>query len=187
MRLRFLIGSLLFGLASAMLAGAQGPGPEEPKPVTIQQIRRALRFTPETPEHIEKTNNELIQMIKARGVDFALSKEEEWALTLQNASDDLVEAIRAAVSAEEHERLLKVREQEGLYYAFVNNYARNDVTSRRIAVDAGREFVRKYRGDANVAEIVSFLQRAVPALERSIRYMDRPAAPVRVPGRRRTN
>jgi hypothetical protein len=70
MRLRFLIGSLLLGLASAMSVNAQEPA--ESKPVTIQQIRRALRFTPETPELIAKTNQELIEAVKARGVDFAL-------------------------------------------------------------------------------------------------------------------
>lgn len=185
MRVRLLIGSLLFAVATSMPSIAEGLASEEPEPVTIQQVRRALRFTPETSEQIEKTNKELIAAVKARGVNFALSKEEEWALSLQNASDELVETIRRAVSAEEHERLLKIREQEGLYNEFVNNYARNDVTSRRIAADAGREFVRRYRDDTNVAEIVAFLQRAVPALERSIRFMDRPVvAPAR---RRRTN
>lgn len=184
MRFKLLIGSLLFALATTVQVNAQES--EVPKPVTIHQIRRALRFTPETIEQVERTNRELIRAIKERGVDFALSKEEEWSLTLQNASDELVKAIRSAISAEEHERLLKIREQEALYYAFVNNYSQNDVTSRRIAADAGREFVRRYQGDANVAEIVAFLQRAVPALERSIRFMDR-RSPITIPGRRRTN
>lgn len=183
MRLRFLIGSLLFGLASAMPAGAQGPGHDEPKPVSIPEIRRALRYTPETPEEIEKTNRELIEAVKARGIDFALSAEEEWALGLQEASDELIETIREALSPEERERLLKIREQEGLYNTFVNNYARNDLTSRRIAIDAGREFVRRYRTEPNVAEIVAFMQRTVPVLERSIRTFIRPVPT----GRRRTN
>lgn len=182
MRLRFRIGSLLLGLAAAMSINAQESA--EPSRVTIQQIRRALRFTPETTELISRTNKELIEAVKARGVDFALSKEEEWALGLMNASDELMETIRESLSTDERERLLMIREQEGLYQTFVNNYSRNDVVSRRLAAEAGREFVRRYRNDANVAQIVAFLQRAVPALERSIRFMDRP---VPAPRRQRTN
>jgi hypothetical protein len=178
MRLRFLIGSLLSTLVLAVCATAQGPAQEEPKPVRIQDIRRALRVTPQTPEQIGKTNRELIAAVKARGVNFALSKEEEWALGLEEASDELIKTIREALSGEERERLLKIREQEGLYFAFVNNYAQADIGSRQLAIAAGREFVRRYRDDPNVAEIIAYLQRAVPALERSIRFMQRPTRAV---------
>ncbi len=174
MRLRFLIGSLLFGSTVVVCATGPAAAQIEPKPVRIQEIRRALRVTPQIPEQIEQTNRELIAAIKARGVNFALSKEQEWALSLEEASDELLRTIREAVSDEERERLLKVREQEGLYYAFANNFAQADVNSRLVAIAAGREFVRKYSSDPNVREIITFIQRAVPALERSVRSMQRP-------------
>jgi hypothetical protein len=174
MRLRFLIGSLLVTLLPAVHALGQVEH-EEQAPVTIQEIRRALTHTPEIPEQLQKTNLDLIEAINSRGVDFVLLPEEEWALTLRDASPELIETIRKATPPEERDRLLKIKEQEGLYYAFVNNYSLNDVASRRIAIDAGREFVRRYGSDANVAEIVAFFQRAVPALERSLRFIRRPS------------
>ncbi len=179
MRRRFLIGSLLLSLLAATHIFAQK---DDENPVTIQQIRWALNHTPEVPEQIQKTNQELIEAVRRRGVNFVLSAEEEWALSLRNASDELVETIRTATPAEERGRLLMIREQKGLYDTFVNNYSRNDVSSKRIAVDAGKEFVRRYSNDANVAEIVAFLKRAVPALERMLRYLDRQPR-----GRPRTN
>lgn len=182
MRLRFMIGSLFLMLLPAIPIVGQPTQHSASDPVTIQQIRWALNHTPEIPEQIQKTNQELIAAIASRGVNFVLSPEEEWALTLRDASDELIKAIRNATPPEERERLLSIREQEGLYYTFVSNYARNDVTSKRIALDAGKEFVRKYRNDANVAEIISYFQRAVPALERSIRFMT-----PRSRGRPRTN
>jgi hypothetical protein len=177
MRLRFLIGSLLLTLLSLGYALGQPAGSDEVKPVRIQEVRRALRVTPQTPEQIEKTNQELILAIKARGVNFALSEAEEWALGLEEASDELIQTIREALTSEERERLLKVREQEGLYYTFVNNYAQADVNSKLAAIEAGKEFVRRFRNDPNVAEIVAYLQRAVPALERSVRFTQRPGRP----------
>ncbi len=179
MRLRFVIGSFLFSLAAATNFFAQI---ELANPVSIQQIRWALNHTPETPEQIRKTNAELIEAIRSRGVNFVLSPEEEWALSLRDASVELIETIRNATPVEERERLLLIRGQQGLYDTFVNNYTRPDATSRQIAVDAGKEFVRRYGRDANVAEIVAYLQRAVPMLERALRYTER-----RSRGRPRTN
>lgn len=170
MRLRFLIGSLLATFPLLVCAVAQPPAPDEPKPVRIQEVRRALRFTLQTPEEIEKTNQELIAAIEARGVNFALSEAEAWALGLEEASDELLKTIREALTPEERERLLKVREQEGLYYTFLNNHSQADVNSKQVAVNAGREFLRKYSGDPNVTEMVTYIQRALPALERSIRF-----------------
>lgn len=178
----FLIGSLLLVPLLLVLAGSPVSAQAEVKPVRISEIRRALRFTPQTPSQIEMTNRALIDAIKLRGINFALSAEEEWALTLEEAGVELLQAIRDALPDQERERLLKVREQEGLYYAFANNYSQADVGSRLVAISAGREFIRRYRDDANVADIVTFLQRAVPALERSIRTVRRPSR-----GRPRTN
>ena len=182
MRLRFMIGSLFFTLLPVISIVCQPTQHSASDPVTIQQIRWALNHTPEIPDQIQKTNQELIAAIVSRGVNFVLTPEEEWALALRDASDELIKTIRNATAPEERVRLLAVSEQEGLYYTFVNNYSREDVTSKRIALDAGKEFVRKYRNDANVAEIISYFQRAVPALERSIRFMT-----PRSRGRPRTN
>jgi len=161
------------------LAG-QETGRKPASPVSIREVRVSLRLAVQTPEGIELENKLLIEKIRDRSVDFALTREEEWSLQLQDASDELIETIRNALTQEEREQLLKKTRQEGLYLTFIANQSRPDANSRLIAVAAGREFLQRYRNDQNVREKVAMLQRTLPALERSIPRMRTPAR-----GRRR--
>ena len=183
MKFQILIRCAVLSIAFAVPLAAQEEAQE--KPVTKREVSVSLRLAPDSPEGIEDTNKELIEQIKERGVDFALSFEEEWSLQLQDASDELIETIRKALTPQERERRLKRTEQLGFYNMFLNNYARPDLTSKRIAVIAGREFVQRYKGDAEAAEKVRLVEQNLPSLERSIRGMDRPI--YRGRGRPRTN
>ena len=181
MQFRFLMCLVLLSSAFAVPLAAQETEERPQRPVTKREIRVSLALSPETEEGIEDTNKELISKIKERGVDFALSREEEWSLQLQDASEELIRAIRDALPAEAREQLLKKTEQNELYSAFSRNYTRTDPNSRLIAVAAGKEFLRRYRNDTDVSDKVAFLQRTIPGLERSIPRMVTPV----VRGRRR--
>jgi hypothetical protein len=181
MQFRFLVCLVLLSSAFAVPLAAQETEERPQRPVTKREIRVSLALSPETEEGIEDTNKELISKIKERGVDFALSREEEWSLQLQDASEELIRAIRDALPAEAREQLLKKTEQNELYSAFSRNYTRTDPNSRLIAVAAGKEFLRRYRNDTDVSDKVAFLQRTIPGLERSIPRMVTPV----VRGRRR--
>lgn len=177
---RILVRCVLLSIAFAVPLSAQDEEREDP--VTKREVGAWLRFAPDTPAGIEEANQELIDAIKARGVDFVLSPVEEWSLQLQDASDELIKTIREAHEPEERERLLKRSAQQGISNAFLTNYKRPDLTSRSIAVAAGREFIHRYKNDADVRDIVELMQKSLPTLERSIRGMSRPAR-----GRIRTN
>lgn len=173
MLFKILIGCLLLSIGLLMPISAQELTPNANGPVTSDEVSTILSRSPQTPEAIEKTNRELIAAIESRSVDFALTKEQEWSLKLLEASDELIEAIRTALTPEEREWKLKIAEQERLYYAFANNYKINQIESRREALEAGKEFIRRFSDDEWVGDIVIYMKRAIPQLERSIRFLER--------------
>ena len=161
----FLLLSVLAGLTFAQ-AKTEGP-------VTLAELRSILSRAEESDELIEPTNRELIAAIAERGVDFVLTPEEEWALQLREASDELIEAIRGAIDPAEREYRLKVAKQQNLYLAFAQNFSRNDLTAKNTALNAGREFIAEYSSDPNVAQIVTFMRRQLPSLERTVQALER--------------
>lgn len=180
MRFGGLVRCLLLGVAFAMPLIAQGKS-DAPGPVTKLEIRSLFEASQDHPETIEQTNRELLAAVKARGVDFVFSKEEEWSLSLLDASEELLEAIREGLPADEREWRLKVAEQTRLYYDFANNYRKYDIQSRVIALEAGKEFVRLYQGDEALREIVDYMNRTIPQLERTVRSMNPPVQVMRRP------
>lgn len=175
-----LIAGALVIIALAIPAAGQKGVTE--RPVTKREVSVSLRLTLDTPEELEKTNDELIEAVKKRGVDFALSPEEEWAFKLQDANDELLAAIRGAFSPEERQRQLNVRDQQALYNTFLVNRGRDDVASKQIAVTAGKEYLKRFRNAPGVSQNVRLIETTLPSLEISIR---RNIQPVRTPSRRR--
>lgn len=164
--LHFFLVALLF----AYIGSAYGQ--TEP-PMTKSQIFRALEAVRDSQELLDRTNRELAQAVAARGVDFVLTPEEEWSLQLRDASADLLTAIRNAIDPKDRENKLFIAKQQGLYNTFTSNYNREELGSKRAALDAGREFVSLYGSDANVAELVAFIRRTIPNLERSVGFLER--------------
>jgi hypothetical protein len=155
------------------------------RPVTKREITVSLSLANELPAQVLRVNKELIAAIKERGVNFALSKYEEWALQLQDASDELIKTIREAMSPEERARRLDESEREKLYYSFMLNHTRSDPTSQQIALTSGREFVRRYKGRPAEAQNIAIIERSLPALESAVRRSYRRVRTA--PARRRSN
>ncbi|MFZ1699483.1 MAG: hypothetical protein WBO10_10505 [Pyrinomonadaceae bacterium] len=172
MRLRILIGIIILNLGLVLPTAAQ-PDDGVRGPVTRREVRRWLNFTQDDPVLSQEANETLIDEIHHRGVSFVLTPEEEWAFQLLEASTDLIEAIREAVPAEQREAMIKATQQRRLYDAFATNYRLNDLNSRRTALDAGKEFVKLFRNDPSVKDAVSFINRYIPNLQRSVDMMDR--------------
>ncbi len=165
-------------LLAAGIALAQSPA-DIIKPLSKSDVFVALETAREgTQDLIEKTNAELIAAIKVRGVDFVLTPEEEWQLGMRNASEDLLAAIRKAVDPVEREARVNANRQQRLYTEFAAGYNANDLTSRRAALVAAREFVSLYSADQNVAEIITFMQRNLPRLEQSVSMMEQREAAI---------
>jgi hypothetical protein len=177
MRVFFCFRCLLLIIVLVVPLIAQEQKPDGAEPVTKDEIRSLLEASQDSPEAIEQSNRELLAAVRARGVDFALSKEEEWSLDLLEASDELLEAIRAALSQEERELRLKIAELKRLYYQFANNYRKLDIASQTAALEAGKEFVRRFGEDKRLKDIVAYMTRTIPQLESMVRNLTRRTLP----------
>lgn len=155
----------LFVLTAAVAVNAQSA---TGKPLTKSEIFIALEAARSSDELVRSTNNELIEEIAERGIDFVLTPEEEWSLQLRDASDELLAAIRVAVNPAEREFRLNVRRQQNLYSTFAASFAREDLASRQTALSAAREFLQLYSTDPNVAEIVTFMQRNMSRMQQNV-------------------
>lgn len=158
-------------LASAAIA--QDASQPDDEPLTRGEVRQWLTVTQDDPQLSEQANRELIAEIKERGVDFALSREEEWAFGLLEATPELIAAIRNALPTEKREAILRTAAQEKLYSVFMTNYNRTDLASRRAALDAGKEFITRFASDAAVKEKRVFISRQLSNLERMVRALER--------------
>lgn len=170
-----LLSTLLTLLSFPVLAQMQDNTAQR-GPVSRREVRRWLTVTQEDAVLSAQANQDLIAEIKRRGVNFALSEEEEWAFSLLEASDELLVAIREAIPADQREALLLSSRQKRLYTIFMAGYNQNDLNSRRAALDAGKEYVAQFGKDPALRQNVTFITRMLPQLERTVRMMQR--APV---------
>jgi hypothetical protein len=157
---------LLLGVAAVAQAQLKANGP-----VTLAELRSILSRAEKSADLIAPTNKELIDAVEARGVDFVLTPEEEWALRLREASDDLIAALRSAFDPAEREFRLRVAKQQDLYNTFVSNFNSSDLSAKTAALNAARDFVADYADDSNVTLIVAYMRRTLPSLERSVQIM----------------
>lgn len=133
---------ILVGPALSVAAQAAGPTPE--RPLTRREVRRWLTITQHDPELSAQANRDMIAEIERRGVEFALSEQEEWSFKLLEASDELLEAIRDAIPPEQRRSML-----------------------------AGQEFVERFGADPAARDQVNIVKRQLPQLERIIRALER--------------
>ncbi len=172
MPLRILIILILFSIAPSAYAQTTAPSGDE-RPLTRREVRRWLTVTQDNAELSAQANQDLIAEISRRGVDFALTPEQEWSFQLLEASDELIQAIRDGLPADQRQAILDAADKRNLYNSFLNNYARADLTSRKTAYEAGQEFVRRYRSDSTVRDQITFINRLLPQIDRAIRILER--------------
>jgi hypothetical protein len=140
-------------------------------PLTKTEVFAALEASSESEELLKKANLDLIAAIAERGVDFVLTPEEEWQLSMRDGSEELLDAIRNAIDPAERELKIKIDLQERLYTTFATNFNANDYSGKSAALYAAREFIGQFADDPNVKEIVNFMQRNLPRLEQSVNML----------------
>lgn len=116
-----------------------------------------LRFN----SSINEANRLLIKQIQERGVNFKLELEEEKSFRKIGASDLLIKAIRENFSKE-------FQYQIDLYKKFTDNYAGKTIEQKKIAIDAGKEFIEKFGDEEDNKDIIEYLKKVIPELERRI-------------------
>lgn len=59
--------------------------------------------------------------------------------------------------------------QQAVYAKFTDNYASKDIAQRKIAVEAGKEYVQKYGACETSKDIVAYLNKSIPSIEAGIK------------------
>jgi hypothetical protein len=147
-----LIGLFVFANQQQVL------GQEGKNSLNINDVLVKLVFNTRFNKSIEDINKQLIKDIQERKVDFRLSLEDEKSLKKIGASDSLIKAIR-----ENFSKILQ--EQIILYKKFTDNY-NGDFEQKKIALEAAKEFVKRYSYEAKFKDIIEYFKSNIPAFEK---------------------
>lgn len=123
--------------------------------VTLKHILSKFRFTSRKTKSVEQLNKELIDEILERKVNFQLNAENEKSLKEAGASDLLLKTISENSQPEVETEAMR------LYKLYVDNYKSDDAKSLKIALNAAKEFVKKFENDECFKETVEHLKEAI--------------------------
>jgi hypothetical protein len=123
--------------------------------VTLKHILSKFRFTSRKTKSVEQLNKELIDEILERKVNFQLNAENEKSLKEAGASDLLIKTISENSQPEVETEAMR------LYQLYVDNYKSDDAKSLKIALNAAKEFVKKFENDECFKETVEHLKEAI--------------------------
>lgn len=155
-----IIPSIFIGLFVFLINQQQIQGQQEIKYVSACKVFDNLVFGLRFNKSVDEINKVLIKQIQEYGVDFTLSSDEEKSFKKIGASDLLIKAIRENFST-------KLREKIDLYKKFTDNYAGN-LKQKKIALDAAKEYVKKYSDEAEDKMIIDYLKQFIPDMERQL-------------------
>ena len=167
LRLPTLSVGFLFCLLAAGVS-AQEKAKVDEKPLGYQDIRTKLMFRSQVRESDTEMSQKIVSEIKKRSVDFIIKPEEVEALKKIGANNKLIKAIKHGVPEGKRKRLRQIDEINRLYVRFTENYTKKTVPEIRIAIEAGKEFLRLYGNDPEAKDQADFVRAVVPRLERKI-------------------
>ncbi len=159
-----IISLIFFGLL-IFIINQQSVQAQQENPLNLSLIRKTLFLRFRLGESNEEINGKLIAEINIRKVDFILTSEDEEVLKKAGGSDLLIKAIRGNLPKEVETKLIRIEEQKILYTKFTDNY-NGTVEKKKIAIEAGKEFIKRYSDDRSVKEIIDYLVINVPQLEK---------------------
>ncbi len=123
---------------------------QKPKPITLDEIISKLTLNSQNEKSADENNRQPIEEISERKVNFSLDEQGEKSLKKAGASDLLITAIYLNSTN-------KIEEQKVLYQSFVDNYS-GSLQQRKIALEAAKEFVRKYSDDKESEKIIEYFK-----------------------------
>ena len=135
-------------------------GQEKKDYLNLNSIRLKLVFTSRISKSTEEINEQLVKDIKERKVNFILSYEDEESLKKTGASEALIKVIRENLPKEIERKII-------LYKKYTDNYDGN-VSQKRIAIDAAKEYIKRYGENEEDKEIIDYLKKTIPILENQI-------------------
>lgn len=165
--MRFAVLAVTFVAIAATLHSTDGQVVED-KPLGFDAIVRTLTTRKPTLRSNKKLNRRLASKIGRLKVNFILSADEEKTLRGLLANDELITAIRQNLADAELKRLIAIKDMEGLYSLFVNNFQGRTRGEISIALASGREFIRRYADNSEVKEHVAYIRVWIPTLENKL-------------------
>lgn len=148
---------------------------KKPNYITLHEIKSkliALTFK-KTPK--DEVSKQLQEEIQKRKVDFVLLMEDRVFLKEVGGDDLLINAIRnntlenaGKLLKEYEEELKELEESKIIYQKYLDNYKGN-LAQIKIAIEAGKEFLRKFGDNVHFTLQSDYLKRAVPKLEERVK------------------
>lgn len=142
-----------------LLTSQQSQGQEE-RPLNLNDIQKVLVFRSRISVTTAELNYQLISEIRKRKVNFILTLDDEKSLKKAGGGDLLIKTIQENLPE-------KLREKIILYQKYVDNYA-GTLKQKKIALEAAREYVKKYSDSKDDKEIIDYFNAAIPVLEQHI-------------------
>ena len=152
-----------------LVVSAQEKAKVDEKPMDYQAIRMKLVFRSRIRESDAEISKKIAVEIRKRTVRFIIVPEEEKALRKIGANDELIDAIKNGLPEEDREHIRRLDEMSRLYLKFTDNYYKKTIPEIRIAIEAGKEFIRLYGDDPEFKEQVDYLRSTIPKLEKMIK------------------
>lgn len=131
------------------------------KQITFYYMFTKLKSASDEVDSKEKTVKKLKSEIKKRKVFADLSFIDEQLLKSVGANDSLFKTIR--------ENLAEPSEEESeLYNLFLDNYKASNVEQTVKALEAAKEYVRKFGDDSCDTKLIEYFKEAIPFLEKRL-------------------
>ncbi len=146
-------------IKSKSAISSQGSDCSQSDRISVSYILSKFIFTSRITKPAEPINEKLVEEIIERKVNFRLDAENKKSLKEAGASDLLLKTI-----SENYQPGSEI-EAERLYHIYMNNYQSNKIENLKMAIDAAKEFVKKFEKDGCYAEQVKYFKDAIPMLE----------------------
>ena len=134
---------------------------QQDKPISFNDIQKTLVFRSRISKTTDELNEQLISEIRKRKVNFILSSEQEKSLKKAGGSDLLIKTIHEVLPE-------KLKVKFLLYQKYLDNYDREAFEKKKIALEAAKEYVKKYSDDKEDKEIIDYFREVITILEKLI-------------------
>jgi hypothetical protein len=135
---------------------------QQTEPINLSDITTKLALISQINKSAGEINRQLIEEVIKRKVNFNVDEKLVETLKKAGANELLIKTIR--------ENLSKKLEQFILYKRFTDNYDGN-LEQRKLALEAAKEFVKKYGDEKEHKEIIDYFNYAIPFFEKHLKKM----------------
>ena len=144
----------------------QTHGQENQNYFDFEEILTKLNSASNNEKSLGEINAQLIKDIQKRKVDFILTSEDKKSLKKAGGSKLLIKSLSENVFKKEQDL---INQRQSLYKKFTDNYASKNPDQLKIAIEAGKEFVKRYTGEVDQL-IIDYLVKTIPILEKSLSF-----------------